>query len=183
MDGLVVALLSGLLGGAAVAVVGGLITLVVQRRDHKARAAEAATTQAHERAMAREARLQARRERAYVRILEHCYYLATWVDRVEPFIGPTPDPPPPVPDAELWRLNALTAAHASADVRRLTLALKTAASHFNAGAGWAATDRQRLGAVSTEAREMLTSGRDDLRATLDTLADRINDELRVPPDS
>src|SRR6266508_3022157 len=92
MDTLALALVSGLLGGGAVAVIGGLITLVVQRRDHAARRAEVAAGQDHERTMAREQRLQDRRARAYERALVQAYRLDSWVERTEPFIGPAPDP-------------------------------------------------------------------------------------------
>lgn len=95
-----VALIGGLVGGTVAAIIGGYITLQAQGRQHT-----------HEREMAREARLQERRARAYERILEHLYRLDAWVSRTAPLIEPAPDPPPPLPEEELFRLNALTAAY------------------------------------------------------------------------
>jgi hypothetical protein len=115
METIAIALVSGLIGGAAVAVIGGLITLVVQGREHRARAAEVAAGQDHEKAMARERRLQERRAGAYERMLEHIYRLDTWVERTEPLIGPAANPPAMLADEELFKLNAITAAHASPD--------------------------------------------------------------------
>src|SRR6266508_3022155 len=89
MDTLALALVSGLLGGGAVAVIGGLITLVVQRRDHAARRAEVAAGQDHERTMAREQRLQDRRARAYERALVQAYRLDSWVGSgADEWLGP-----------------------------------------------------------------------------------------------
>jgi hypothetical protein len=179
MDTIAVALVSGLLGGAAVAVIGGLITLVVQRRDHAARRAEVASAQTHERAMAREQRLQDRRARAYERALVHAYRLDTWVERTEPMIGPVPDPPLPLPDDEVWHLNAVTAAHASPEVQALTLAMSTAARTFNVAAMMVAEERAgHPTGQPVPPRIQLTEARTAFHASVRAFAERIGAELR-----
>src|SRR6266508_5485762 len=179
MDTLALALVSGLLGGGAVAVIGGLITLVVQRRDHAARRAEVAAGQDHERTMAREQRLQDRRARAYERALVQAYRLDSWVERTEPFIGPAPDPPPPLPDDEVWQLNALTAAHASPEVQALALAMSQVARTFNVAAMMAADERAGHPAGQAVApRVQLTEARTAFHASVRAFAERIGAELR-----
>jgi hypothetical protein len=179
VDTLAVALVAGLLGGAAVAVIGGLITLVVQRRDHAARRAEVAGGQAHERVMAREQRLQDRRARAYERALMHAYRLDTWVERTEPIFGPVPDPPPPLPDDELWQLNALTAAHASPHVQALTLEMAGVARTFSVAAMMVADERAGHSAgQAVPPRVQLVEARTKFHAVVRAFADRIGAELR-----
>lgn len=168
MEQLGIALVSGLLGGAAVGVIGGLITLVVQSREH-----------ANQRAMAREQRLQDRRARAYERALEHAYRLNDWVERTEPMIGPKPEPPPPLPDEELWRLNALTAAHASPEAQELTRAMSDAARRFQVAA-WRVRDEResRTPAADPPAWTVLMESREAFYAAVRTFADRLSAELR-----
>jgi hypothetical protein len=162
-----------------VAVIGGLITLVVQRRDHAARRNELATSQVHERAMAREQRLQDRRARAYERALVHAYRLDTWVERTEPFLGPVPDPPPPLPDEEVWQLNALTAAHASPEVQALALAMSKVAGTFNVAAMMVADERAGHPAgQDVPPRVQLTEARTAFHASVRAFAERIGAELR-----
>jgi hypothetical protein len=67
---LAVAVVGSLVGGTIAAIIGGLVTLRVQDREH-----------VHERKMAREARNQDRRATAYVELLETTFRFGLWVDR------------------------------------------------------------------------------------------------------
>jgi hypothetical protein len=82
--------------------------------------------------MAREARQQDRRGIAYVELLTALQQLITGVERMAPILvaGSPPDPPPPLGDPELWRLNALTAAFASKDLQEMVRAWTRTQNEF-----------------------------------------------------
>jgi hypothetical protein len=111
MEAFVVALIGGLAGGTAAAILGWLVTLTVQGRQH-----------GHDRSMAQEARTQERRAKAYEVVLEHVSRVEFWVSRTEPLIGPVPEPPQPIADDDLIRINALSFAYASPEARRAAAA-------------------------------------------------------------
>jgi hypothetical protein len=62
--------------------------------------------------MASEARQQERRGDAYIEILTALQRLLTGVERTAPIFseGPPPEPPEPLAEPDLWRLNALVLA-------------------------------------------------------------------------
>lgn len=166
MDSLPVALVGGLVGGTIAALIGGIFGLLLQRGQHR-----------HEQTMAQEKRLQDRRARAYERALEHAYRLATWAERTKPLMGPGPEPPPPVPDEDMWRLNALTAAHASREVQTLLLAMSDAARKFQAAA-WALEAEQRAPRAQDSGWREVMQTRDAFLLAVRALADRLGAELR-----
>lgn len=172
MDTLVVALVGGLVGGTVAALIGGYVTLQVQGRQHE-----------HERAMAREARLQERRVRAYELALEHAYRLEAWVARTEPFFGwvGAPGPPEPLPDEAMFRLNALSAAHASAAVQAVARAMTQAAHRFETAAWRVRAERESP--LKTEepgptAWTDLEAKRTAFHEALAAFSERINEDLR-----
>jgi hypothetical protein len=134
MGELQAALIGGLVGGLLGAIVGGIVSFVTQSREHAARRSEQAEAQRHALAMAREERIQARRQHAYEEIVQFSYWLVDWVNRTKPIMTPAPAPPAPLPDGELQRLNTITALHASTEVRRLTEAMSERLSEFRIAA-------------------------------------------------
>jgi hypothetical protein len=171
MEPLAVALIGGLAGGTIAAIVAGLITLVSQSREH-----------AHGRTMARDARTQDRRNRAYEMGLVHAYRLEAWVDRTSPVLGPAPDPPPLLPDEDMFKLNALTAAHASDEVKVAVSAMSEAARKFQVAAWRVAAEREHPGSTGIKEGEsawtMMEAERTAFREALRAFGDRVNEELR-----
>ena len=167
MDALGVALVGGLAGGTIAAIIGGIVTLRAQGRQH-----------AHELEMARQARVQDRRAAAYEAALEHGYRIEAWVARTLPIIGFENDPKPPeqLPDEAMFRLNALSAAHASPQVKDLARAMTKAAVHFQSRAWMVQAEREH----PTERRsgwEELEAARSAYRDALTALGEQINREL------
>lgn len=163
------AILGGVVGGLAASFVAGLFALRAQ-----------SIRNAHERDMAREARLQDRRAETYERIISHALGVAMATDRAEPMftIGPPPPPPEPIPDAELIALESVTRAHASAAMidrlRRFTEALQPASAAILA----IRMNRDRPGSIpDREGWPALLEARTAIRTRLDELAEQANREL------
>jgi hypothetical protein len=178
---LAIALVGGLLGGAFAAVVGGIITLTAQRREHRARSTEADASRKHELRLAHEARIQDRRAAAYERILLHVYRLDTWVQRTEPMMGPKPDPPEDASDDEMYAVNAITAAHASPEVQRLVEEMSLRAREFQVDV-WRLRHEKATGRDTPgmpPAGLELHKHREAFYAAVRALAEQINAELRA----
>jgi hypothetical protein len=72
----------------------------------------------HEQAMAREARVQERLERAYITLGEYLSRFEDWARSVHPFLGPVPAPDLLLP-AERWHIEALVTSFGSEEVQGL----------------------------------------------------------------
>lgn len=163
------ALVGGLVGGFAAAVLTGFVTLLFQRRQHE-----------HERERDREERVQRRRERAYERMLVQAYRLAMSVDRTEPLwtVGSPPPPPEPPPDGEIIKLNASTGAYASKKAREAVLRLSRAAREFQAAVRRLSSERTHGGPALVAAHESADAARKTLREALEALTEQVNRELQ-----
>jgi hypothetical protein len=129
--------------------------------------------------MARAARLQERRTRAYELALDHAYRIEAWVARTEPIISfeGDPGPPEPIPDEALFRLNALSSAHASADVQDLARAMTRAAQHFQSRAFMVRAQRQHPTGDGSKRWQELEAARAAYREALAAFGNQINAEL------
>lgn len=166
MDPFAVALIGGLVGGTAAAIIGGFFTLWAQSRQH-----------AHERHVAREARLQERRAVAYERIMAYVYRLGLYVQRTQPVVGPMPEPPTPLPDDEVTKLNAATIV-ASPEVFRLVLAVTQAARTFEVAVMTLEDVRAARSTPVTPAWQEVEAARKAYGEAVKELADAAGRELR-----
>jgi len=110
---------------------------------------ERQTTNAAE--MARRARIQANRQETYVDILEQTFRIQDLVDRTAPTfkMSGDPDPPPPMPDDALRRLNARTAAFGSRDMLDSLKAYMGLVREWSAAA-WMLENMRTTGAALTQ---------------------------------
>jgi hypothetical protein len=105
-----------LLTGGGLAALGGLLSSLATGRREAKRDERKYT---HEQAMAREARLQVRREKAYLDLLTYMALVEDWAASVRPFWG-EPPAPESMTDEQHWRIDALIRANGSPEVLRLT---------------------------------------------------------------
>jgi hypothetical protein len=145
----------------------------------------------HDRELARVARRQARRGPAYVDLLTALQRLMTGVERTVPIFtaGTPPDPPKPMSDRALWRLNALTAAFASDDLQEMVRAWNKRADEFYAeawllkriqdyGVGRPPSEvKAAYGAGEVEQWKKVESVRRDLREKVEAIGKRVRSEL------
>jgi hypothetical protein len=66
-------------------------------------------------------------------LLEHTYHISLSANRTEPMMGPQPDPPEPIPDSEVIKLNALAAAYSSHEVQVIAQDVMRAFQSVQAG--------------------------------------------------
>jgi type II secretory pathway pseudopilin PulG len=167
VDGLLIAVVGGLVGGALAAVIGGLFALRQQRQQHE-----------HELVMANVARVQARRQRAYEKLLTVAYRIDTAVGRTEPFWGPVPDPPPPIPDEAAFELQALASAYASPPTQETFREVTHAARRFQLAADQVRYARSHLeGQEAIDARQEMDAARVAVQSAIEELGRRMNTEL------
>ena len=167
MDALLIAVVGGLVGGALAAVIGGLFALRQQTQQHE-----------HERAMANTARIQARRQRAYEQILAVAVRAQIGVDRIEPLIGPVPDPPPPISDKAVSKLTALAAVHASKPVQEAVHEFNRAGRRFELAVPQYRFARDRLeGQEFLDAHQEMDGARAAFRSAVEELGSRMNADL------
>jgi len=169
METAVVAGLIGALSGAAVA---SIISAIAENRRQK-------TANAHELAVAREQRGQTRMERVYERVIEEAFRLETWAARTLPILEPAPDPPAPLSDHDLFRLNALVGVYASDQVQKLTRSLSDAAREVQ-GLAWQADFEKKRGRPVDHSEWM--PAQQAVREAVQELVRRTNAELRSGAD-
>jgi hypothetical protein len=138
--------------------------------------------------MAREARRQDRRATAYLELLTALFHQIAHVERTVPVIGPAAEPPPPLGDPELFRLNALASAFASRDVQELVNAWTQRQREFYA-ATWLLGEvradpgprpsdtKARFDVSEAEQWQKVEAIRKDLQERLTAIGDRVNPEL------
>jgi hypothetical protein len=104
-----------LVGGAALATAGGIVTgwqtnrlgMKRDKQEHE-----------HQRQLARDALAQERLDRTYTELGIFLARRWAWARSVHPFMGTVP-PPDPIPDEELWRIETLVKNYGSPEVQEL----------------------------------------------------------------
>jgi hypothetical protein len=112
--------------GAVLAAGGGLLgewqsNRLGTKRDDRAHANQRLMAQEageRERLMAREALNQERLERTYTEVGMYLSHHAAWARSVRP-LNDSVQPPDPIPESEMWRIETLVTLHGSPEVRQL----------------------------------------------------------------
>jgi hypothetical protein len=157
----------------------------------RSQAGDAHLDRRHDRELAQEARRQERRATAYVDLLTALNHQLTQVERTAPIFvaGTPPEPPPPLGDPELFRLNALTSAFASKDLQDLVSIwtrrqiefyndvwyLRRVQEHQQHHAP--SVTKAGFGTTEVEQWQKVEATRQDLRDRLRAVGDRVNCEL------
>src|SRR5207249_35855 len=98
------AALAGAIGGPLVGIA-GIVFGWLNSKDRRETSMKLAGAQrAHDRELARDARLFGELRSAYVRLTEFLLIMSAVVERTHPMMGPLPDPPEPPSDREIWAL-------------------------------------------------------------------------------
>jgi hypothetical protein len=166
-------------------------TGTVAIRTIRSQAANADKDRQHARAMAQEARRHDHRAAAYIELLTALNHLLDRVNRTSPILETNPphEPPPPVSDDDLWRLNALTAAFASPDLQDMVREWSQVQSDFYAAVWYLhqvqqhqdrrpATDtKAKFGVDEVDQWRKVEAIRQDLRDRIDAIGKQVNSEL------
>ena len=137
---------------------------------------------AHELAITAEARRQDRLERAYTELGIFLAHQQDWARSVHPFIGPVPEPDP-MPQQEMYRIQALVMNHGSPEVQALLgrwgeVARKI--EHACHVISMAEQSRNPGGLAEQARQERLAL--EDNRKALQHAADRIYDQMKAELD-
>jgi hypothetical protein len=136
---------------------------------------------------AQQARLWEKRADTYVELLVWCNRMREILNRIYPRIGPGPELPDPVPESDIFLLEAKVKAFGSDDVDALLVEMTEPYAKFNVQAmmlreddekTWAPqTLREVYGVSRHEAYRDLDARRQQIIATLDRIGRRIRAEL------